>query len=609
MKTSIFYQYITRTIIFSTYVVFLLSTNLLVFGQNLNVYGKSDKLGKFPVGHQAVFITDNSRNYDYSLGDSTVLIEKANGNRPIMLQIYYPASSNKGGEDLRIKNLYQFKGDAQSDFFFKQFENYEKEMAKGYAIQENLKINDFTGDTSIYREHIEKLFTEYLNTPLFAKDNLQPLKQALPLIIYHQGLGGTFDENIYLLEFLAAHGFIVVSSSFANSESNFSLGVGDIEASINDIDYIVDYMKSKFQLSDKLYLMGHSFGANTTFVYPEKGKHTLTGMVPLDSDFGYSFSFSHMPDYLPDYSTQKNYQSTPILAAGRTEAHFRMFDLMDKTNRFFLNVENFKHNDFCAQTILGYTYCLPWSKRKSEFELKIKQYVNLCQVILSFLQNTQSNDSNLSLDIASNPSGLKLEKVSRGQRTAYNRPVEPGKGICPNPSQLLSLIDTYGMEKANAEWTNCKQLKDTSYFDFTWFDIYETLVADSTTRRAIQFLDNYSSQRKFNLRMRGFAYFTYESAFVDIGFGFHYYKGKEIFEWMMTNLPNDMEGYKGMVLIKTIEANEATDKEKSLKEKELMEFCNSFTERFPNFYSEPFDNDWDEVIHRLVKRNMDKLKK
>jgi hypothetical protein len=609
MKTSIFYQYISRTIVFSAYVVFFLATSHLSFAQHFNLYGKSDNLGIYPVGHQAVFTTDKSRNYDYSLGDSTVLIENVIGNRPIMLQIYYPASSTNGGVDMRIKNLYQFKGDAQTDFFLKQFEIYEKEMARGYAIQDNLKINEFKGDTSIYRDELEKLFNEYLSTPLYAKDNLQPLKQALPLIIYHQGLGGTFDENIYLLEFLAAHGFIVVSSSFVNSHSNYSLGVGDTEASINDIDYIVDYIKSKFQVSDKLYLMGHSFGANTTFVYPEKGKHTLTGMVPLDSDFGYSFSFSHMPDYLPDYSTQKNYQSTPILAAGRTEAHFRMFDLMDKTDRFFLNVKNFKHNDFCAQTILGYTYCLPWSKRKEEFELKINQYLNLCKLILNFLQQTQSNNSNLSLDNATNTSGLTLEKVNRGQRTAYNQPIEPGKGNCPNPSQLLSLMDTYGMGKALSEWTTCKLVKDTSYFDFTWFDIYETLIADSTTTRAIQFLNHYITQRKFNLRLRGFAYYTYESAFTDNGSGFHYYRGKEIFEWLMKNLPNDMEGYKGMVLIKTIEANEATEREKSIKEKELMDFCNSFIERFPNFYADPFDNDWDEVIHRLVKRNMDKLKK
>jgi len=45
-----------------------------------------------------------------------------------------------------------------------------------------------------------------LATPVFATQNVAPAPGKFPVVIYHAGLGGTFDDNAVVYEYLASHG-------------------------------------------------------------------------------------------------------------------------------------------------------------------------------------------------------------------------------------------------------------------------------------------------------------------------------------------------------------------------------------------------------------------
>ncbi len=577
----------------------------LILAQKDFNYDNGMKWGKYDVGHRKMFGQDTSRTYDYSLGDSTMGNMKYG--RPILMNIYYPAKKSKGGQKIVIQDLWQFTGNTQMSHFLKNFQAYELDMSKKYAIDDNLKLNEFTGDTSSYRTTMDQLFKQYSSTNLFSKDGLEPLSQDLPVVIYHQGLGGTFDENILMIELLASHGFLVITSSFVNSDASWTLGVGDTDASIGDIDFIINYTQSSLSYSNQIFLMGHSFGANTIFTYPAVGKHRVSGIIPLDSDYGYSYYYHMNEKNAPDLSNQKNYIDLPIFAAGRSDAHFRMIDLLDKSNRNFLKVNHFKHNDFCAQTIIGAAQCLPYSTQQEQIRSKRLQYQKLNELILTFLKNClKDNQKNLS-SIPLDTNQMILEVVDAGERSLMNARFEIGEKKCPTNTQLLDLIELHGIQIAGEEWLNCNELKDTATFDFEWISIFDALLHEKTTAHAIQFLEFYVLHRPLDQHLGGFAYFTYEKSFTDYGDGFHFYKANQIFKWMTQNVPNEIEGYKGMIMNKRVEEYhaEAEQKERLTSELELM--CTALLEQFPNYFNLPVDNDWDETIQRIVKKNTEKI--
>ncbi len=568
-------------------------------------YWESITMGPYAVGHEKMLTIDPSRTYDFTLGDSTVEMQNKPAGRPILLNIYYPVKTSKGGKKISIRDLWQFSGDHSIQHFLKSFENYEYEMAKMYAMDENLSVTDCGGDTSKHTALLSTIMKDYASQVLYAKDGLEPLNDHLPVIIYHQGLGGTFDENILLLEYLASNGFLVLSSSFVNSVSSWSLGVGDTDASLQDIDFIVDLVKSKLSKSKQLFLTGHSFGANTIFSYPVIGKHQVTGIAPLDSDYGYGYYYHMQKSQQPDLKKQTNYVGLPIFAAGRSEAHFRMIDLLDKSQRHFLKINNFKHNDFCAQTIIGAAHCYPYVKDKEHIEWITGCYSEFCAQLLIFFLSTTENMEKAIAFKKTDATKMTIESFPAGKRSAVNSIFQTGQGKCPSNSQLLTLIETEGMQVAGNEWLNCGQVQDTSYFDFDWLSIYEALLTDTSSARAINFLDWYIKNRSMNKRMIGYAYLTYEIAFTDNGDGFHFYKANDVFRWMTNNLPNEIEGHKGLIMCKRVEEYHAAEEDKEKLKGELKSACTAFLARYPDYYNLPIDNQWDETIQSIIRKNSD----
>jgi hypothetical protein len=572
------------------------------FGQKTLDFLTDVELGKYPIGHKKMIVFDSTRSYDFTLGDSSLKLASPNASRPILLNMFFPCKS--GGQKNRqtIKDLYQFQSDDNTKHFLSKFKDYEMEMSKMYAFDENLRFENYNGDSSTLKATIEKLFGEYLDKPINVIENAEILKGKFPVIIYHQGLGGTFDENLFLLEYLSSHGFIVITSSFCNSESSWSLGVGDTEASLLDIDYIISFIKKQeITKSDKFFLMGHSFGANTIVCYPQIGKHKVAGIVPLDSDYGYLFYDMMRSKFRPDRINQYNYRSLPIMALGRKEAHFRMIDLFDKSNRYFINVEKLKHNDFCSQTILGLKFCLDYFKTKDEQNQIIRNHYSIYPQILTYLKSITKNDVSISFKkVDSSVLSLSIKKPD--QRLEHNQKLIQGKGECPSYSQLLDYIYEVGMIEAGKEWLNCSNIQDTSVFDYEWLNVFEALLNDTSTNLAIDYFNWFIKNRKGNHKLAGFVYITLDASNTDYGNGFHYYKGNEVFNSMALSFPNDLSLLKGQIRCKFIEEVNANEEDKKSIRKELSGILDKLYFNFPNFDELPTENYWDESVKRIIKK-------
>ena len=87
-------------------------------------------------------------------------------------------------------------------------------------------------------------FDNYFNSKTISQKNAVLISVDCLIIIYHQGLGETTDENYVLLEYIASNGYIVIYSVFqvgdgANCNDCWFAGLGDNEQTFTNINFII----------------------------------------------------------------------------------------------------------------------------------------------------------------------------------------------------------------------------------------------------------------------------------------------------------------------------------------------------------------------------------
>src|ERR1035437_11073477 len=89
-----------------------------------------------------------------------------------------------------------------------------------------------------------------------------PAAGKFPVVIYHPGLGGTFDDNSVACEYLASHGYVVLSSAYQAADSSALNIDGDLATSLEDLNFLLRYAATlPFADVSKVAAMGHSYGA------------------------------------------------------------------------------------------------------------------------------------------------------------------------------------------------------------------------------------------------------------------------------------------------------------------------------------------------------------
>jgi hypothetical protein len=88
------------------------------------------------------------------------------------------------------------------------------------------------------------------------------------LLLDHPGTAGTYEDNSALFEYLASHGYIVVSSAYPEPDGHSVLIGGDIAGSFADLAFLVNRARALPNAdADRLGVMGHSYGAWVSFAW------------------------------------------------------------------------------------------------------------------------------------------------------------------------------------------------------------------------------------------------------------------------------------------------------------------------------------------------------
>lgn len=354
------------------------------FAQDSLLWGEMTA-GPYAVGYRTFFKLDESRDYGGRRG------------RPILFRVWYPALGSEDaklayGEYFEVPPLPQYPG----------FSERLRSLVRNSASKDLFQRESESLLRPAERAAFQRLLTTRTAAMLDARESLG----TFPVVIYHPGAGGSFEENSLLFEYLATFGYIVVSSAyqspFADSVSN---NVGGIERSGPDMAFLVNQARGwRNADASRMAAIGHSAGAQHILQWIGDPRCPLSVAVSLDSTLEYD-EFLHLHRHLTAMWKELTPPRIPVMLFARSTPRpkFSAFrDYLRFAPRYEVEVPGLRHDDFLTHGFLG-PALLGSGRSKSVREA----YQEVCRVVKTFL------DTALNPQSAADGFGVRLVHTSR----------------------------------------------------------------------------------------------------------------------------------------------------------------------------------------------------
>lgn len=214
-----------------------------------------------------------------------------------------------------------------------------------------------------------------------------PEEGKFPVVLYHPGAEGTFDENSILFERLASHGYVVISSAYQSTDpQQLGNNIGSFEEQIADLTFLQHYGAAlPFADPEKTVAIGHSIGAQILLQWIGQAASPLQALVSLDTTLEYSPEDFPMHRSLRDAFRQLRKPEIRVFLAASAERqpNFATFDAyLRNSARYEVAVRGLTHGDYLTQGVV----------QRNNSELR-QTYDELGVLIQAFLDQTFSNST------------------------------------------------------------------------------------------------------------------------------------------------------------------------------------------------------------------------
>ncbi len=230
----------------------------------------SNTPGGHGVGVRFVKQYDGSRPFAKSRSFWTGGRAKDDRGRPIQTVIWYPAA--KGGEPVRWDDYLSLIG-WETNFNLSAQE--EKKLVDGWIEM----VTDGKRPALVEAERIK---------PMWAVRGAAPAAGKFPVVIYAPSINNTAFENAELAEYLASHGYIVISSPTIGAHRRFiKWDLANAEMQAADIRFLTDYAKTLPQADmARVAAAGFSWGGFTNILAAAKDQR-IKALVSMDGAVRY----------------------------------------------------------------------------------------------------------------------------------------------------------------------------------------------------------------------------------------------------------------------------------------------------------------------------------
>jgi len=270
---------------------------------------------------------------------------------------------------------------------------------------------------------------KHLSEKTTAFSEIKAKEGKFPVVVYAPSYQAASIENFRLCEFLASHGYIVISSTSRGADGRFFEGgtPKDMETQARDVEFLMHQVK-KIKSADtgRLAVMGFSFGGLSNMVAQMRNDN-IKAVISLDGTERYQypllekspfFDFTKMDvPYL--HMAQKDIPEKVLQEDGidaELNSSFRLYDSISKSHAFQLKFHDLTHAYFSTLGVLFQTR----DERQDKSDTKIMEsYRWVSEYVLNFLDAYIKNKDQAKRFIENTPSA---NGIKNGLITSTSKP-------------------------------------------------------------------------------------------------------------------------------------------------------------------------------------------
>lgn len=387
--------------------------------------------GKYNVGFRHYTISDSTRTYS-RIYDYT----KTKIARPISVSMWYPSGQNvEGLEPLQVVDY---------------FEILKKEEEWEHLPNEQLLNWFYYSNTPENQKHLEEKTTAYAKAEFG--------KGKFPLILYTPSYQASSIENFALCEYLASHGFVVMSGPSRGTDTRWfsSNNAKEMETQARDVEFLMKEA-GKFPIvdHDKMAVMGFSFGGLSNIIVQNRNDN-VKAIVSLDGTERYQYGLLNQSPFFDApkidvpyiHMAQKDIPEI-VLKEDKIDAElnsrFQLYDSISKSKSYRLKFHHLTHSHFSTLGVL-FAHRDP-RQDKSDPEI-MESYKWVAVYALHFLEATLNQNKKAS-DFMENgpsdngvPSRLVTQTIKQPERRAFDFHDFNDLALAQNYEDLSQLYDS-----------------------------------------------------------------------------------------------------------------------------------------------------------------------
>ncbi|MGS2763690.1 dienelactone hydrolase family protein [Sinomicrobium sp. M5D2P9] len=357
----------------------------LVFGQtSLNEIDLNN--GKYKVGFRHYTTADSTRTYSRIFDFTNKKVA-----RPIPVSIWYPSEQDVvNREPLAVIDYLEILKEEE------EWEHLPNEQILNWFYYPNTPAN---------QKHLVEQTTAYAKAAFG--------KGKFPVIVYAPSYQASSIENFALCEYLASHGYIVISSPSRGTETRWfgNNNAKEMETQARDVEFLLKEV-NKFPIADydKIAIMGFSFGGLSNIIVQNRNDN-VRAVVSLDGTERYQYALLKQSPFFAAqkidvpyiHMAQKDIPEIVLkednINAG-LNTKFQLFDSLSRSKAYRLKFHNLTHSYFSTLGVLFENR----DKRQDKSDAEIMEsYKWVAMYTLNFLNAALNKDKNASKFIQNNP--------------------------------------------------------------------------------------------------------------------------------------------------------------------------------------------------------------
>lgn len=400
------------------------------------------KPGPHAVGFRTHYELDHTRQYDPEYSTNATK-PPAHSPRPILVAVWYPGEKTPA-EPISYRQYLEIPSNNEP---IAQFGRRLMAHMRNVVCEETIgkKPNGLNADE-------EAAFERFLSLKTIAIKDAKPAEGRFPVVIYHPGIGGSYEDNSVLFEYLASHGYIVLSSAYPRADATTMNIDWDLARSVRDMEVLARHARTlPFADADHLAAMGHSYGAQAVLAWRAEPCSPVNAVISIDStveNVGIDYpGFAKLKIYFDD---KKLNITVPTLRFASLENQPKFPTLepyLKFAPRYEATVSSLEHNDYLTHGAIRPKLLATNPPDATKAQAIRHSYDKVCEHILQFSNATLKQDSQ-----GQNYLKSSLEKSDPALKLMFRQPMSPP----PTPRQLVMLLRREGATKTGERLRNCQ---------------------------------------------------------------------------------------------------------------------------------------------------------